>query len=64
MEALLEPLARRAGELLAKTPGATPIDAVVVISAEARGDVVVTSDVDDLLSLAAHCPGIDVVGIS
>jgi predicted nucleic acid-binding protein len=64
VEALLEPLARRAGALLAKTPGSTPIDAVVATSAEARGDVVVTSDIDDLLSLAAHCSGIDVVGIS
>jgi predicted nucleic acid-binding protein len=60
---LSEPLARRAGELLAKTPGATPIDAVVAASAATRGDVVITSDVDDLTSLAAHCPGIDVIGI-
>lgn len=64
VEALSEPLARRAGELLAKAPGATPIDAVVSVSAAARGDVVVTSDVDDLVRLAAHCSGFDVVGIS
>lgn len=63
VEALSEPLARRAGELLAKTPGATPIDAVVAASAAARGDVVVTSDRDDLVSLAAHCSGVDVIGI-
>lgn len=64
VEPLSEPLARHAGELIAKARGATPIDAVVAASAAVRGDVVVTSDFDDLARLAAHCSGIDVIRIS
>lgn len=48
VEPVSERLARVAGEALAAVPGANPIDAVVMASATARGDVVLTSDFDDL----------------
>jgi predicted nucleic acid-binding protein len=43
-----EALAKRAGEAMAKVPGATTIDAIVMASAAVRGDVVYTSDFGDL----------------
>jgi predicted nucleic acid-binding protein len=47
-------LARIAGEAIAATPGATPIDALVMASAAQRGDVVYTSDFDDLERLRSY----------
>jgi predicted nucleic acid-binding protein len=47
-------LARVAGEAIAATPGATPIDALVMASAAQRGDVVYTSDFDDLDRLRSY----------
>ena len=41
-------LMRRAGEALATVRGATIVDAIVMASAARRGDVVYTSDFDDL----------------
>lgn len=63
VEALAEPLARRAGEMLGQVRGATPIDAIVAVSAAQRGDVVLTSDVADLTTLASHLVGVDVAGV-
>jgi hypothetical protein len=37
-----------AGEALAEIPGPSAIDAIVMASASRRGDVVYTSDYDDL----------------
>jgi hypothetical protein len=51
-EPMSEALAKRAGEALAKVPGATTIDAIVMASAAARGDVVYTSDFGDLERLS------------
>ena len=49
VEPLTHELARIAGAALAKCgPGPSAIDAVVVASAAQRGDLVYTSDVDDL----------------
>jgi len=48
LEPLSVSLAKLAGETLASIRGATLIDAIVVASAAQRGDVVLTSDVDDL----------------
>jgi|HubBroStandDraft_6_1064221.scaffolds.fasta_scaffold419058_2 hypothetical protein len=45
---MTEALAKRAGEAVAKVPGATTIDAIVMASAASRGDVVYTSDFGDL----------------
>ncbi|CAN5150833.1 hypothetical protein BH20ACT5_BH20ACT5_08240 [soil metagenome] len=49
--------ARAAGELLARTGQADVIDALVVLSAAARGDEILTSDPGDLRLLAAVLPG-------
>jgi len=43
---------------MAAIRGATFIDAVVMASAAARGDVVYTSDADDLTRLHAHFRGV------
>ncbi len=51
VEPMDEELARLAGEALAAVPTATAIDAVVMASAARRGDVVYTSDFDDLEKL-------------
>jgi len=48
LEPLSVSLAKTAGEAMAIVRGATLVDAVVVASAALRGDVVLTSDVDDL----------------
>lgn len=60
IEPLSQEVARLAGEALAAVRGATPIDAVVMASAAGRGDVVYTSDVDDLTKLQLHFPGVRV----
>jgi predicted nucleic acid-binding protein len=54
LEPLNEPLAKLAGEALAKVRRATFVDAVVMASAAQRGDVVYTSDQDDLDRLWSH----------
>ena len=56
-------LAQRAGEALAAVRGSTPIDAIVMASAASRGDVVYTSDVDDLTRLQLHFPGVRVLHV-
>jgi predicted nucleic acid-binding protein len=63
VEPLTDVLARIAGEALASVAGATSIDAIVMASAAQRGDVVFTSDVDDLERLRAHFPAVRVLGI-
>ena len=55
-----ERLAKLAGEAIAAVPSATPIDALVVASAAQRGDVVYTSDFEDLDRLRAHFPAVRV----
>ena len=61
---LLEPLtpevAKRAGELLARTGGSNAVDALVVASAAQRGDVIATVDASDLRELAKLVDGVDV----
>jgi hypothetical protein len=51
-------LAKRAGEALAVVAGATLVDAIVMASAAARGDVVYTSDFDDLATLQRPFPSV------
>jgi hypothetical protein len=58
IEPMTEALAKRAGEALAAVHGATLVDAVVMASAAQRGDVVYTSDFDDLARLQTHFPGV------
>ncbi len=63
VEPLTERLAKTAGEALASVTGATLVDAVVMASAAARGDVVFSSDVEDLERLRRHFPGVRVLAV-
>lgn len=63
VEMLSDALARIAGEALAAVKGATAVDAIVMASAAQRGDVVYTSDIDDLERLRAHFPSVRVLAI-
>jgi predicted nucleic acid-binding protein len=54
VEPLTERLAKLAGEAIAKVRGATFVDAAVMASAAQRGDVVYTSDQNDLDRLWQH----------
>ena len=63
VELLSEPLARIAGEAIAKVPDATAVDAIVMASAASRGDVVYTSDFEDLEKLRAFFPGVRVLSV-
>jgi predicted nucleic acid-binding protein len=47
-----------AGEAIAAVRDATAIDAIVMASAARRGDVVYTSDIEDLQRLQAHFKGV------
>ncbi len=58
VEPLSDALAKVAGEALAATRKATAIDAIVMASAASRGDLVFTSDLDDLQRLQAYFPGV------
>ncbi len=63
VEPLDAELARLAGTALAKVKGATAIDAIVMASAALRGDLVYTSDFDDLDRLRGCFPGVRVLKI-
>lgn len=63
IEPLTARLARIAGEALAHTGHANAIDAIVVASAAQRGDIVYTSDLDDLQKLAEYFPGVRVLRV-
>lgn len=56
-------LARAAGEAIARVRGASVVDALVMASAARRGDVVFTSDVDDLSALQRVFPGVRVLSV-
>jgi predicted nucleic acid-binding protein len=60
VEPLDERLAKNAGDAMAAVRGASTIDAIVMASAALRGDIVYTSDVDDLMMFHAHFPEVDV----
>jgi len=61
IEPLTESLAKLAGEALAAVTGATLVDAIVMASAASRGDVVYSSDIDDLERLRRYFPGVRVL---
>ena len=63
VEPLSVELAKRAGEALAAISGATLVDAIVMASAAARGDIVYSSDVGDLERLRRHFPNVRVLGV-
>lgn len=54
VEPMSERLAKIAGEALAALPTATIVDAIVMASASLRGDIVYTSDFEDLDRLHTH----------
>jgi hypothetical protein len=68
-EPLEEAVARLAGEALAwlgrraGIDASLTIDAIVMASAARRGDVVYTSDVDDLRRFQAFFPGVKVLSV-
>ncbi len=53
-----------AGEAIAAVRGATAVDAMVMAFAAARGEPVLTSDVDDLERLREAFPDVRVLGLS
>jgi hypothetical protein len=55
---LTEPLARRAASLRYRAPGSVVDASVVAVTEERGGGVVLTSDLDDLRSLAARTRGV------
>jgi predicted nucleic acid-binding protein len=61
IEQLTAHLAKLAGEALKSVPQATAIDAIVMASAAQRGDVVYTSDFNDLERLRNHFPNVRVL---
>lgn len=63
IEPVDEAYALAAGELLARTGTKDAIDAIVAVGAARRGDVVVTSDPQDLLRLVDDASGVRVVGV-
>jgi predicted nucleic acid-binding protein len=63
VEPLTEAIARLAGEALASVKRATAIDAFLMASAALRGDVVYSSDLEDLERLRAFFPGVRVYPI-
>lgn len=64
VEPLTDPLARLAGEALAKVRSASSVDAIVMASAAQRGDAVYTADIDDLQKLRAFFPSVRLFGAS
>jgi hypothetical protein len=63
VEPVDEALAKAAGEALAAIPTATAVDAVVMASAARRGDVVYTSDFDDLTRLQRYFRAVRVLAV-
>lgn len=63
IEPLSEMIAKGAGEAIAKVKGATIVDAIVMASAASRGDIVYTSDFDDLERLRTHFPGVRIFAV-
>lgn len=59
-----ERIAKAAGAAVGAVTGATTVDAAVMAHAALRDDVVWTSDVDDMLRLQAHFPGVRVFSVS
>jgi predicted nucleic acid-binding protein len=61
VEPLTVDLAKIAGVALAAVRGATLVDAIVMASAASRGDIVYSSDVEDLERLRGHFPSVRVL---
>lgn len=63
VEPLTLELAKLAGEVMAEVPGATLVDAVVMASAASRGDIVYSSDFEDMSKLGRLFPAVRVLHV-
>jgi predicted nucleic acid-binding protein len=63
VEPLTSDLAKRAGEAVAAVPNATLVDAIVMASAASRGDLVYSSDTEDLERLRRYFPSVRVLRV-
>jgi len=63
IEPTTRPLAQRAGELLGQTDTSDVVDAIVACGAAARGDVILTSDPEDLQRLTARLGTVRVLAV-
>ncbi|MEM1035064.1 MAG: hypothetical protein AAGN82_32290, partial [Myxococcota bacterium] len=63
VERMDESLAEAVGETLADVRGASLVDAAVMTSAAKRGDVVFTSDIEDLERLQRRFPTVRLVRV-
>jgi predicted nucleic acid-binding protein len=63
VEPLTSDLATRAGEALAAVPNATLVDAIVMASAASRGDLVYSSDTEDLERLRRYFPSVRILRV-
>ena len=61
VEPLTLALAKVAGQALALVSGATLVDAIVMASAASRGDIVYSSDLEDLERLRRVFPGVKIL---
>ncbi len=64
VEPLSIAVAKAAGEAQAHVPSSTAVDAIVMVFAASRGDVVFTGDTDDLERLRRFFPAVRVLGCS
>jgi hypothetical protein len=63
VEPLTGRIAKAAGEAMASVRGATLADTIVMASAALRGDLVYTSDFDDLDALRSHFPNVRILNV-
>lgn len=63
VESTTAEVAKLAGQALAAVSGAAAIDAIVMASAACRGDLVYTSDIEDLERLRAYFPAVRLLGV-
>ena len=62
VEPLTLRLAQIAGEAMGAVPGASLVDAIVVASAASRGDIIYSSDLQDLERLCRAFPSVRILG--
>ncbi len=63
IEPMDDALARRVGETLAAVPGASLVDATVMVCAARRGDTVLTADIADFARLGSRFPAVRILRV-